>query len=936
MKRTLILIPLLFIGSLLFAQSGKLTGSVLDSLTKTSMELATVSLFQNDSTLIGYKLSDKEGVFSFDKLPLNKPLKLTVSYVGYKEFFTMVTLEKPSGDTLNILLSINMDDSNAVVVTAAAPVRMNGDTLEINPAAFKMRADAVVEELLNEVPGITIWSDGTITVNGRKVQNFYVDGKPFLGVSDPRFATQNLPKTAIEKIQVYQEYDRANIGREKQPQDSILNMNVKLKESSKKGYFGKMGVGYGTSDRFESDLSFQVYNKKSSLAMGGGYNNINKGIGNLQELLVNNTYRNFNPNLYNVGSFAGQGINRNHSIGGMFTHNFIESQNSRQRHGVTLSYTKSGVNNYLTDLQLQDRTTAANPQMIREEGIRKANTDQHTIGFTYEKTSGYSDNLQLSGNAGFSKEAGNSNRTTEVRDARGALQSTNTNRSLFNNRTENSGMNLSFSRSDEYNPLKSFNFQLNAQQNNYRNQNDAQSVFNSFTDNSTDTSFVRRYNSDNQSMRVGGSLNYQGVKRLLFGRFDLWGISLNFNQSFSLQRSSNNSSVSDFDSTSGTYRINGNLSNNNKREVLQFEPMFSATKNFSKWSESFNRSITFSARIAQDFKADRNTSSIDKRNLDRSFQFLRYEGSVNHQYFKMQKFMYYSSLNYSRNFNYASVDQLYTIVDDINAYEIRIGNPGLKNTITNNLNLFANFNTQSPKSKYGAGASMNASYSISESPVIDSVINDISGKRIYYYTNAGQSSNFYSNFGFNVSRRIQKSSIQFSYNGTLSQSKNPSYVDRLYTVSQNNGLNNRVSLQFSLRSLLVLNLARTMQLNKTKQTAAGLTPFKNTSQATRGGVTLNYPKNFTFSSTLDNVENSGLEKPILLWNAFASYRFLNQQGELKLTGMDLLKQYQNVSNHANQFGTTTSITNGLQQYFLVTFSYFPRKFGKREIKRKEG
>ena len=57
---------------------------------------------------------------------------------------------------------------------------------------------------------------------------------------------------------------------------------------------------------------------------------------------------------------------------------------------------------------------------------------------------------------------------------------------------------------------------------------------------------------------------------------------------------------------------------------------------------------------------------------------------------------------------------------------------------------------------------------------------------------------------------------------------------------------------------------------------------------------------------------------------------------MKLTGMDLLKQYQNVSNHANQFGTTTSITNGLQQYFLVTFSYFPRKFGKREIKRKEG
>ena len=126
-----------------------------------------------------------------------------------------------------------------------------------------------------------------------------------------------------------------------------------------------------------------------------------------------------------------------------------------------LSYTKSGINTFLTDLQLQDRTTAANPQMIREEGTRNNNTDQHSVSFTYEKTTGYSDNLQLSGNAGFIKEAGSSNRLTEVRDAGGALQSTNTNRSLFSNRSENSGMNLSFSRSDEYNPLKSFNFQLN-------------------------------------------------------------------------------------------------------------------------------------------------------------------------------------------------------------------------------------------------------------------------------------------------------------------------------------------------------------------------------------------------------------------------------------------------------------------------------------------
>jgi hypothetical protein len=60
---------------------------------------------------------------------------------------------------------------------------------------------------------------------------------------------------------------------------------------------------------------------------------------------------------------------------------------------------------------------------------------------------------------------------------------------------------------------------------------------------------------------------------------------------------------------------------------------------------------------------------------------------------------------------------------------------------------------------------------------------------------------------------------------------------------------------------------------------------------------------------------------------------MKQQAELKFSAMDLLKQYQNISNTVTEYGTSTRITNGLQQYFLVTFSYYPRKFGKTEIKR---
>ena len=437
----------------------------MDAEIKIPLELATVSIFNQDSSLVTYQLSDKSGKFAFEKLPLKKKLLVSISYTGYVTHNTSVALEPNKAETITVLLALNNKDS-AVVVTSTVPIRMNGDTLEINPAAFKMKGDAVVEELLNQVSGITIWSDGSITVNGKKVQNLFVDGKPFMGSTDARVATQNLPKSAIDKIQLYQEFDRSKIGQVQQPEDSLLTMNIKLKESSKKGYFGKVGTGYGTRERFESDLSFQTYNKQSSAGIGGGFNNINKNIANLQEMFQNNTYRNYNPNLYNVGRFGTNGINKNHSIGSVLTHSFIKEANSRQNNRVSVNYNKSGTDGYITDVSLQNRTTIANPQFIREEGIQNNRNDRHDFGVNYLKTNSYNDNLNINGTASSNNEKGNSSRYTEVRDTANTLQSTNNTTSLQNRQSDNESLTASFAKSNMEDPLKSFNIQLDAARSN--------------------------------------------------------------------------------------------------------------------------------------------------------------------------------------------------------------------------------------------------------------------------------------------------------------------------------------------------------------------------------------------------------------------------------------------------------------------------------------
>ena len=933
MKQTFFIFLLLSWCFTAICQTGKLTGRVLDAQTGTTLELATVSIFGKDSSLFTYQLSDKEGKFQFDKLPLKQKLLVSITYTGYTDYKKSIQLEDGKKDTLAVFLELNNRDSLGVVVSATIPVRMNGDTLEISPAAFKMKPDAVLEELLNQVPGITIWSDGSITMNGQKIQNLFVDGKPFLGASDPRIATQNLPKAAIDRIQLYQEYDRSNIGQQKQPQDSVLTMNIKLKESSKKGYFGKAGAGYGTTERYEGDLSLQMYNKKSSLGIGGGINNINKGIGNLQELFQNNTYRNYNPNLYSVGRFGGEGISRNHSIGSILTHNFIETENSSQSNRLTVNYNLTGTEGFVTNLELQERANIDNPQFIRSEGVQVNNNNNQNLSLNYVKTNSYNDNLSLNGSLDRGNGNGQTTRFTEVRDSANGLQSTNNNTTLHKQRSDNANINLSLAKSNREDPLKGFNLNINAGRGNRVLQSDVNNSFRSFIEPSQNLDHNRDYTTKSQSSNISGTLDYHGFKRMLLGRHDLFGIQLNFSQSANYTKQAALITVRDFDSTAKRYIPNNAISNQNQRETFEYVPSIAFSKNFSKWADRTSRNFNVRVKLSEEFKMDQNASSFSKRNLSRNFQFFRYEGNLNFNYHVREKYQFNMYAFYSKSFNYPSIDLLYTIVDDVNAYEIRIGNPMLQNQVNNQGHFNVNFNTQNPKSLYSINGSINGGYSHNANPVADSIINEPSGKRRTYFVNVDRRNNLNVGYNFSVGRKIDKSSLQLKLDGNYNTGKMPNYIDGFYNTSQTGSHFNQYRLQFTLRSVLVLNVGQGFQAYQSKQSAGGLMPFKNRNTTTKLGAVLNYPTNFTFSSTLERLVNSNLDEPTLLWNAFATYRFMKQQGELKLSAMDMLKQYKNIINYSGPYGTTTRISNGLQQYFLLTFSYYPRKFGKAEIKK---
>ena len=126
---------------------------------------------------------------------------LKIAAEGYQEFSE--TIEKLTqnidlGVTKLIKYDIELDE---VIIKNEAPIRIKKDTIEFNASSFKLRPDANVEALLKELPGVTIDIDKKITVNGKKVNQVLVNGKPFFD-TDGKIALQNLPAELIKKVQV--------------------------------------------------------------------------------------------------------------------------------------------------------------------------------------------------------------------------------------------------------------------------------------------------------------------------------------------------------------------------------------------------------------------------------------------------------------------------------------------------------------------------------------------------------------------------------------------------------------------------------------------------------------------------------------------------------------------------------------------------------------
>jgi hypothetical protein len=926
--------------------TGRISGIIKDTVTGTIMESATVIVYKPDSAVVQFKITDKAGRYEITGLPMREKYVLAASFAGYKDYRLPFTMDAAVKKMDTIFLQ--MKTSDEVIVTSIAPIRMNGDTLEINPAAFKMANDAVAEDLLNKVPGIVIWADGSITMNGKTIPKVLVDGKPFLGNSDHRIATQNLPKNIIDKIQLYNEVDMSSEASRSQmtdanaPKDSLLTMDIKLKADKKNGYFGKYGGGYGTDKRYTGDAALQFYNKQSTLAVGGGANNINAEIAGLNDTQRESTFRNNYATFRSRSNFGRNGINRVISPGIQFTHSFSQNDNERNANRITGGYDYDNNLGNANTQTYQERYLKDGDQIINSFVENKSQSQKHAVRLNYNKSLDYNKRFSINATGTTGNSFSENTSGSVINTRQGIAVSDRNGNSQTNADSKSFNTSVNYTNFDSENPLKAFDANASFSRSENISDRNENTVYNFYNATGIQNTSIKRHSiKQTGSTSFNSTLNYSGLKRLLLGRFNLFGIDISTSHNVTYQKNEEDNKVFDIDA-SQKEKSNNYLTYNETAATFQYVPSLSLNKNFNKWSSRKSIFYGFRTSVNKQFIEEENISSRTNRNINRSFSFLRFNAGANYSRQVTDGYRINGNLNYENGYGYPSINQIAPVVDSINLYSLYKGGLNLVNSKNDNLNASLSFSTISPKKPSQFSVNINGSFSNVLNPFADSTLNlrdttkDINGldsaylngKQVRYTVNGNRRYNSYIGYNTSFSRKIKGNQVQVQYNGNVSMGMTPSYIDNIYTIINSTNFTQSLRFNYYYKTILITGVGANTGINNSRQTGYRNSRFNTRTFSCEFNVTVNVNKEASISSNLTYSKNNGIVKPITIWNGNASYRFLkSKQAEVKFTATDILKQFRNISYFANPDGVTSSVSNGLQQYFMITLSYFPRKFG---------
>jgi hypothetical protein len=891
----------------------------MDTASKRGLSYSTISLVQaKDSSLISFLRADSTGAFQLKNIAKGNYL-VSASYVGFVPIWVPVNLKEGETANLGVLAMTDVNSASAVTVNAKrAPVVMNNDTLEFNTENFKTQPNAVVEDLLKKLPGVVVDADGTVRVNGQKINRVLVNGKEFF-TGDPKLATKNLDADAVDKVQVFdKKSDRAAFTGVDDGQ-SEKAINLKLKKDRNKSLFGKVSAGAGTNSRYDAQTNINKFNGDQQLSLLGMANNTNRQGFSINDVL------NFSGDLAR-GMRSGGGINI--KIGGGDDNGLPISGLGQNQQGIAKTFA-GGINFNDT----WKKKTDVNGSFIASDvdlGTDRSSNRQNLLpgnSFDYVSNSNNQKRVQQQ-RVNFSiDQKVDSFISFKIVPQITFQQNDAISKSNYAS-TDAKGVKINDGSSDNSTRSEATNMVTNAQ---YRQRlkkkgRTISSNLNWIDNNSTQTGTLLNKNSfyvsgislkdsitnqrnsrDAHTSSFGGNLIYTEP----VGKKSLLEFSVFYNSS----KGTSNRKSYDYNASSGKYDLLNKLQSNDFNNSFEYGGGGVAWRsNQKKINYTIGTSLQATSLISTN---NTNGNVINQRFTDML-------PSLNMQY-KLNSTRNLS-LNYSTSTQNPSTTQLQPIVDVSDPLNTYTGNPNLKRTYVQNLSLnYFNANTFTQSNFFAF-----VSASKSDNAIANSDIVQTNGSRISSPVNTDGVYNLFANadMGFPIKRLKSRIDIGMG----ASYMNNVSFLNLAKNTIVNSSVGPNLSWSYGNDSKFDLRLSARLNFSNIQYT---LQPQLNshylqqiygleTNNNLPWGILLN--SNFNYTINTGRADGYNLNLP--LWNMSMAKGFLkNKRAEVKFSVFDLLNKNVGISRNASQNYIEDTRYNVLQRYFMLTASFRLNKSG---------
>ena len=926
---TTILFTCLVVAS--YAQSGKVTMSVIDSQSKQAVIGAVVSIAP------AAKLDDAKHFTTGDNgkvvIPAQKygDYKLTITFLGYDDLEMDLKINSANKDLGKVALSESTTKIDAVVKEVQAiRASQKGDTVSYNAGAFKVASDADVEGLLKKMPGITI-KNGSVEAQGETVKKIYVDGKEFFG-DDVATALNSLPAQAVKNIEVYNKLsDNAEFSG-MDDGDSFKALNIVTQPGMRQGVFGKLFGAYGyepkadgitDKHKYLAGGSVSHFNGASRLTLLGLFNNVNKQNFSFEDIVGA------------TGSTGGHGGGMGR--GGVGQYMVRPQSGIAKVNAIGLNYSNSWGEKDKVKLQANyfynDSKTRNHSETIKwyEAPLADLGTLEQTSdsdNHNYNHRFGARVDWRISEGQSFMSRTNFSLQSYDPSSwTKGTQKGDAINNLIKNGSTgDNGGYNLS--EFIQYRLLlgKKGRFITVDGRVNYRNnENDSRSYSNQATDG---TEYLRYLSNDagSNNLGVGAAINYAEPVS------EFSQVVLRYDFNYTGQESVRNTFNFGNDASYTNGVLDPTLSNTYTSDytIHRIGPGYNWTKERNNFV--VNLSYQYSTLDGQ-------VQSSKSQPVKRSYN--------DFTYFMMGNFNF-NKQNSLRVFLMSSTDnpriqQLNNILDISNMQYVSNGNENLNPAYSHRFNMHYNY-TNLEKARtfmwmFSFQTTQNylAQSMYTGNNIPENIINEVGARPIQYSTteNVDGFLNVRTHLNYGLPLNFMKCNLNIM--GGVNYTETPSLINGEKNIASNIGYDARVVLGSNISENIDFTLSwggAFNQANNSLSTQGKNEYFNHNVEASFKAVFL---KGFTFTASANYTQYIGYTNDYndsyTLCNAYIGHKlFKNQLGEIMFGVNDIFNQNKAFSRSTGSGFTQNSWNSVIGRYFIAQFNYNLRFFGKKGSK----